>query len=102
MGRALGGLLIALLFGCLAAGATAAEPFRDCADCPAMVKLAPGTFTMGSFAAETTRERIDPNLIADERPPHVVTVTTELSDVTALTAEEVVARIEAEVRRRSS
>jgi len=75
----LGAVFIAILLGFLVGGAAAAQPFRDCAECPAMVKLAPGTFTMGSFPEETTREHIDPNLIADERPAHVVTVAREFA-----------------------
>jgi formylglycine-generating enzyme required for sulfatase activity len=69
-------LLLAGLAALFGAGAATAEPFRDCPGCPPMVTLAPGAFTMGSTPEETTRERIDPGLIADERPAHPVTVAT--------------------------
>lgn len=60
-------------------GRGAAETFRDCADCPMMVRLKPGAFMMGSTPAETARERIDAAIIADERPAHVVTVKVEFA-----------------------
>jgi sulfatase modifying factor 1 len=44
-----------------------------------MVKVPAGTFIMGSTAAETTREEIDPKDVADERPPHSVTITREFA-----------------------
>jgi formylglycine-generating enzyme required for sulfatase activity len=69
-------LLLAGLIALVGAGAAAAEPVRDCADCPLMVTLAPGAFTMGSSPEEIARERIDPNLVGDERPAHPVTVAT--------------------------
>ena len=69
-----------LLAGLIAlVGAAAAEPFRDCSGCPPMVTLAPGAFTMGSTPEETARERIDPGLVGDERPAHLVTVATEFA-----------------------
>jgi len=63
----------------LTAAATAAETFRDCSDCPLMVKVPAGTFTMGSTAAETTREEV-PAIVADnERPAHAVTIAKEFA-----------------------
>ena len=59
--------------------ATAAETFRDCSDCPMMVRVPVRTFVMGSSAAETTREKIDPKDAADERPQHAVTITGEFA-----------------------
>ena len=41
--------------------------FRDCADCPEMVVIPPGSFTMGSPASEPLRE-------SDEGPQHTVTI----------------------------
>ena len=74
-------ILPAILVGVIgfAGTATAAETFRDCPDCPVMVKVPAGTFTMGSTAAETTREEIDPKNVPDERPPHSVTITREFA-----------------------
>jgi formylglycine-generating enzyme required for sulfatase activity len=69
-------ILPAMLAGLLAfaGSATAAEVFKDCSNCPAMAKVPPGTFVMGSSAAETTREGLDPQYVADERPQHTVTI----------------------------
>ena len=65
MGRVLG--VAAFLIGGLAFGPTEAQPqsgrstpdpgaiFRDCLECPEMVNLPPGTFVMGSPAAEKER-----------------------------------------------
>ena len=55
-------------------GAAAAETFRDCPNCPIMVKLAAGTFMMGSPEAETRREGAKDEDVADERPQHSVTI----------------------------
>jgi len=63
-------IFIALL-GCRG---IAAETFRDCADCPIMVNLPPGTFTMGAPPSETTRERVPNEFAARERPQHSVTI----------------------------
>jgi formylglycine-generating enzyme required for sulfatase activity len=41
--------------------------FRDCSDCPEMVVIPPGTFTMGSWGNETGRDD-------DESPGHSVTI----------------------------
>jgi sulfatase modifying factor 1 len=62
-------------------GAATAEPrtFKDCSDCPTMVKVPAGTFVMGSSAAETTRETEDPEYFADEHPPHPVTIAREFA-----------------------
>jgi formylglycine-generating enzyme len=42
-----------------AQGALASETFSDCADCPRMVKVPGGTFTMGSPASEPERRRFE-------------------------------------------
>jgi formylglycine-generating enzyme required for sulfatase activity len=47
--------------------------FRDCADCPEMVALAAGSFTMGSTKAETDRAELPDEQGARERPAHTVT-----------------------------
>ena len=64
-------LITMLGFAC---GADAAETFKDCADCPVMVRLAPGTFTMGSSEAETRREGAKDEAVADERPQRAITI----------------------------
>ena len=43
--------------GLAAQGSAAAQGFRDCADCPEMLRIAPGSYVRGSTAAETTREK---------------------------------------------
>ena len=48
--------------------------FRDCADCPEMVVVPSGKFTMGAPAAETAREGVPDNIAPNERPQHEVTV----------------------------
>jgi formylglycine-generating enzyme required for sulfatase activity len=71
-------LLLAALIGFLyTAAAAAEETFRDCADCPAMVRIKAGAFMMGSTEAEAARENMDAMLASDERPAHVVTVRRE-------------------------
>jgi formylglycine-generating enzyme required for sulfatase activity len=72
--------LLAVVIGLMGAGAAAAdETFRDCADCPAMVRIRAGAFMMGSTEAETARENMDAMLASDERPAHVVKVRREFS-----------------------
>ncbi len=71
-------LLLAALIVLIGAGAAAAhDTFRDCADCPAMVRIKAGAFMMGSTEAEAARENMDAMLASDERPAHVVTVRRE-------------------------
>ena len=73
-------LLLLGLIGFAAVGpAAAAETFRDCADCPVMVKIKPGAFMMGSTEVETAREDLDATLAQEERPAHVVTVRNEFA-----------------------
>lgn len=68
-------LILAGLIGLMGAEAAAAdETFRDCADCPAMVRIRAGAFMMGSTEMETARENMDAMLTSDERPAHVVKV----------------------------
>ena len=75
--RILPGILIGFIG--FAGASTAAETFKDCSDCPMMVKVPAGTFIMGSTAAETTREEINPKDATDERPQHSVTITREFA-----------------------
>ncbi|TWT12662.1 SUMF1/EgtB/PvdOfamily nonheme iron enzyme [Reyranella sp. CPCC 100927] len=50
------------------------QTFRDCADCPEMVQLAPGSFVMGSSPEEREREGV-PAVWGDaEGPPREVTI----------------------------
>lgn len=46
----------------------AGQSFRDCDDCPELIVLPPGRFTMGSRESELDRGR-------DESPAHTVTIT---------------------------
>ncbi len=48
--------------------------FRDCPDCPLMVRIAPGSFVRGSTAAETTRERTPERDAPNEKPQMRVTI----------------------------
>jgi D-alanyl-D-alanine carboxypeptidase len=50
------------------------ETFRDCAECPEMVVVPAGNFTMGSPASETTRESVPDEYASRERPQHRVTI----------------------------
>jgi formylglycine-generating enzyme len=66
------------LFG-LAGGAAAQETFKDCSECPVMVKVPPGTFMMGSSSSETTREAVPGQKAMWERPTHSVTIRSEFA-----------------------
>ena len=55
-----------------ALGLEPGEPFRDCMDCPEMVAIPAGSFTMGSPAAVTEREGIPDKRATRERPRHRV------------------------------
>ena len=50
---------------------TASEPFRDCAECPLMVKVPPGSFTMGMADSEFNSLFTGPNY---NGPPHRVNI----------------------------
>jgi len=50
------------------------EGFRDCPECPEMVVIPPGSFTMGSPPAETAREGVPESQSGRERPQHQVTL----------------------------
>ncbi|QQS14532.1 MAG: formylglycine-generating enzyme family protein [Rhodospirillales bacterium] len=74
-----GGLLLALLAALTCATARAegdAPPraFRDCADCPEMVALRPGTFRMGAGIDEERRELGGDAMVGREGPPRDVRI----------------------------
>jgi len=48
--------------------------FRDCSDCPEMVSIAGGSFTMGVSAAEEERESVPNEIRGRAMPEHVVTL----------------------------
>jgi formylglycine-generating enzyme required for sulfatase activity len=50
------------------------QSFKDCADCPEMVVIPGGSFTMGSPESETTREGVPDEYAKRERPQHPVSV----------------------------
>ena len=50
---------------------TASEPFRDCAECPLMVKIPPGSFTMGMSDSEFNSFFVGSNY---NGPPHRVDI----------------------------
>jgi len=48
--------------------------FKDCPECPEMVVVPAGSFTMGSSGAETTREGVPDQFAVRERPQRPVTI----------------------------
>ncbi len=48
--------------------------FRDCPDCPEVVVIPAGTFTMGSTPEETERANLRPDISPREWPAHQVTI----------------------------
>jgi sulfatase modifying factor 1 len=71
-------LLVVGLLG-FAGGAAAGETFKDCSECPLMVKVSPGTFMMGSSSSETTREAVPDHFVTWEQPQHSVTIRSEFA-----------------------
>jgi formylglycine-generating enzyme required for sulfatase activity len=65
-------LLLAALFAPLGAAAQPRE-FRDCPDCPLMVAVPPGTFTMGADAPEEQRDGLPAELRGRAAPTTPVT-----------------------------
>lgn len=59
---------ISILVAIFSGKAHSAQTFRDCADCPDMVRIAPGNYVRGSTAAETTREKTPDRDAANEKP----------------------------------
>jgi formylglycine-generating enzyme required for sulfatase activity len=61
----------------VATPASAQREFRDCKDCPEMVRIPSGTFSMGSSAAEqawAVAHGATPRSVSDESPQHTVTL----------------------------
>ena len=69
-------ILIALLGSVIG---VAAETFKDCPDCPIMVKIPSGSFVMGSSESETRREAAKDEDVTDERPQHSVLIKAEFA-----------------------
>src|SRR5262245_20222658 len=65
-------LMAALLL--LPSPSLAQQSFRDCPHCPEMVRIAPGSFTMGAMPGEHAREGIPVAWGEPELPPHKVTI----------------------------
>jgi formylglycine-generating enzyme required for sulfatase activity/cytochrome c5 len=55
-------------------GTRADNEFRDCPDCPVMLRIPPGRFTMGSPPAETDNRGWPPQTGGNERPVHEVAI----------------------------
>jgi formylglycine-generating enzyme required for sulfatase activity len=68
--------LLILLAIILLPWTAAAQPreFRDCRDCPLMVAIPPGTFTMGAEAQEEERGGLPPDLRGRSAPPTRITL----------------------------
>ncbi len=60
----------------LAARAEASEApvFRDCRQCPELVRIRPGSFIMGSTAEESAAAQVRPDRAAAEQPKHEVRI----------------------------
>jgi len=67
-------IAIAILVANAASAAIAADKFRDCQECPEMIAVPAGTFTMGSGQAETDALGLPQTLADRERPQHRVNV----------------------------
>ena len=52
----------------------AGHSFRDCRDCPEMVPIPPGQYTMGASLEEETREGVGDGLKGRGQPTHPVTI----------------------------
>jgi len=74
-------LMFLPLFLAVCAGAAQAQPksFRDCPDCPEMVTIPAGAFSMGSSAREQEREGAPPQERDATGPEHVVTIARSFS-----------------------
>lgn len=72
--RALALLLLAGLAGCAAGPRAAGTVFRDCTQCPEMVVIPPGRFTMGSTEEDRRRLGVYPQFDRMETPLHDVTI----------------------------
>ncbi len=52
----------------------AGDTFRDCPDCPEIVVIPAGSFSMGAAMSETERERVSEGFASWERPVHKVRI----------------------------
>ena len=50
------------------------DTFKDCSDCPEMIAIPAGSFTMGSPESETSREGVPEKYASRERPQHQVRI----------------------------
>jgi formylglycine-generating enzyme required for sulfatase activity len=67
--------LLILTGGLLPSSAqSASRSYRDCRDCPELVSIPPGTFTMGASAAEEEHEGVVSGLRGRAQPQHSVTL----------------------------
>lgn len=72
-------LLINLAMLCAASAACAGEhgaveSFRDCPQCPEMVRIPAGSFVMGSTPADTSAAKVPASRAPNEHPPVEVTI----------------------------
>jgi formylglycine-generating enzyme len=70
----MGRLRVGLLALLATAGVAHAEPFQDCADCPVMVPIPPGSFVMGAVPGEEEREGVAQHIRGRSVPQHRVTI----------------------------
>jgi formylglycine-generating enzyme len=66
-------VLLTLVIASVAEAQTPA-PFRDCAECPAMLAIPAGSFLMGAAAGEEEREAVPEPVRGQSAPQHRVTV----------------------------
>jgi formylglycine-generating enzyme required for sulfatase activity len=72
--RARIGLILLALAFCNAARPAAADAFRDCAECPELIRIPAGRFTMGVAPGEEDREQLAPPFRGRSEPRRVVAV----------------------------
>ncbi len=80
-----------LMISAAAAVAHAAQPFRDCSDCPSMVDVPSGSFQMGSSPDDISRvvgEGAKLESVQDETPQHGVHVEPFAMSVTEVTRDQ--------------
>jgi formylglycine-generating enzyme required for sulfatase activity len=66
--------LTTLSTAAVAQGKASVRELRDCADCPVLVRIEPGSYERGSTAAEALAEQTPERDAANERPYHRVTI----------------------------
>jgi formylglycine-generating enzyme required for sulfatase activity len=57
-----------------AKGFRAGQVFKDCADCPEVVVIPPGTSLMGSTPEEDVKEMVPAKFSVSEKPPHAINI----------------------------